>query len=305
MTRNELIQLLAERAELERMLAHIPADQAIDRLGLESRLLEVKDHLGPDPKPGPEPARARVTFRGQPVVGSHGIFAGFGAAAMKSFTEVVTAMAASHVTGPLKPKGPIPNREEHQLLITSTVPGSFGFEVEEHQEEPPLEGDSSSVAVALEKTQAILEKTRDSNDDELAEALSETDRRTLNAVRNFLKVMVEAEASCGLEYRERMIQFSDPGEVRRSLNRLGEQNVRETTVPLTGRVLGVIPVHRTFEFELEQEKRVITSQVGPAIEDADILNDILKKRVKITVMETRVGSGRPRYVLTAPPEMLA
>src|SRR5262249_15649556 len=151
---------------------------------------------------------------------------------IKSLTEVVAAMAASHATGPLKPKGPIPNREEHQLLITNTVPGSFGFEVEEYQDELPIEGDESSLPVPLAKTQTILEKTRESDDDELAEVLSEADNRTLNAVRSFLKVMVDAEASCGLEYKERMVRFSDPGDVQRSMQRLGEQNVREAPVEL-------------------------------------------------------------------------
>ena len=302
MTRNEQIQLLAERAELKRMLARIPAEAVIDRLGLDSRLEEVEGLLGPDPKLEPEPARARVTFRGKPVVGSHGIFADFGMAAMKSFTEVVTAMAASHATGPLKPKGPIPNREEHQLLITDTVPGSFGFEVEEHQDELPLEDGGSSVAVALEKTQAILDRTRESNDDDLADVLSEIDARTLNAVRSFLKVMVEAEASCGLEYRGRMVSFSDPGDVERSLQRLGEENVKETGVGLIGQFLGVLPQHRTFEFQVQDDNRVITGKVGPSIEDAGKLNALLGQPVRISVMETKVGSGRPRYLLTGLPE---
>jgi hypothetical protein len=304
MTRNELLQLLAEQKELRLMLSHIPASAVLDRMGMEARLKEIEAEVGTEPKLGPEPARAQVTFRGKPVVKSHGIFAEFGTEVMKSLTEVVTAMAASHATGPLKPKGPIPNREEHQLLITNTVPGSFGFEVEEYQDELPLEGDESSVAVALAKTQAILEKTRESDDDDLAEVLSETDSRTLNAVRNFLKVMVDAEASCGLEYRERMVRFSDPGDVQRSMQRLGEQNVKETNVEIVGRVLGAMPVHRTFEFEVEADKRVITGKVGPAIEDADILNAVLKQRVKIKVVETRVGSGRPRYVLSEQPEKL-
>ncbi len=303
MTRNELLQLLAEQKELRLMLSHIPANAVLDRMGLEARLKEIEAQVGPEPKLGPEPARARVTFRGKPVVKSHGIFAEFGTEVMKSLTEVVTAMAASHASGPLKPKGPIPNREEHQLLITNTVPGSFGFEVEEYQDELPLEGDQSSVAVALAKTQAILEKTRESDDDELAEVLSETDNRTLNAVRNFLKVMVEAEASCGLEYRDRMVRFSDPGEVQRSLQRLGEQNVKEAATSLAGQFLGVLPQHRTFEFQVQGDARVITGKVGFSIDDAGALNALLGQQVQIKVMETRVGSGRPRYVLTEQPEI--
>jgi hypothetical protein len=302
MTRNEHLQLVAEQKELMLMLSHIPASAALDRMGLEERIKELESLIGKEPKLGPEPARARVTFRGKPVVASHGIFAEFGVEAMKSFTDVVTAMAASHATGPLKPKGPIPNKEEHQLLITNTVPGSFGFEVEEYQDELPLEGDGSSVAVALEKTQAILERTRESDDDQLADVLSEIDARTLNAVRTFLKVMVEAEASCGLEYRERKVRFSDPGDVQRSLQRLGEQNVKETGMGLAGQFLGVLPQHRTFEFQVQDDGRVITGKVGPSIDNAGALNALLGQQVKIKVMETRVGSGRPRYVLTEQPE---
>lgn len=302
MTRNELLQLMAEQKELQEMLSHIPATAVLDRVGIEGRLKEIEAQVGTAPKLGPEPARARVTFRGKPVVKSHGIFAEFGSEVMKSLTEVVAAMAASHATGPLKPKGPIPNREEHQLLITNTVPGSFGFEVEEYQDKLPLEGEESPVAVALGKTQAILEKARESDDDGLAEALSETDSRTLKAVRDFLKVMVEAEASCGLEYRDRMVRFSDPGDVQRSMQRLGEENVKEARAELTGKMLGVLPEHRTFEFSVETDNRVIMGKVGPCIEDAGKLNEVLNERVKIRVIETRVGSGRPRYVLNEQPE---
>jgi len=46
--------------------------------------------------------------------------------AVNSFTETVAAMAAS-LTGPLAAMGPIRDREQHQLLITSTALGSFGL----------------------------------------------------------------------------------------------------------------------------------------------------------------------------------
>lgn len=302
MTRNEQVQLVTEQKELQLMLSHLPADAVLDRIGLETRLKEIETLIGKESKLSAEPARARLTFRGAPVVTSQGIFAEFGVAAMGSFADLVAAMAASHASGPLKSKGPIPNRDAHQLLITNTVPGSFGFEVEEYRDELPMESDASPVAIALEKTQAILEGARGSNDDDLAEVLSETDNRTLRAVRNFLNVLVEAEASCALEFQDRMVKFTDPGDVQRSMHRLGEQNVKETGMDLTGRFLGVLPQHRTFEFQVQEDNRVITGKVGPSIPAAGNLNDLLGQRVAINVMETRVGSGRPRYVLTKPPE---
>ncbi len=37
------------------------------------------------------------------------------------------------LNGSLSMTGPIPNREQHPLLITGTAIGSFGFELEEYQ----------------------------------------------------------------------------------------------------------------------------------------------------------------------------
>lgn len=299
MTRDEKLQLLSERTELRRMLERIPADDVIDRLGVESRLEELDEELAQHGELGPEPARARLTFRGRPVIGSYGVFAEFGVSAMGTFVEAVTAVAAS--TGrPLKATGPIPNRDQHQLLITHTVPGSFGFEVEEYRDDLPLDDEPSAMAAALEKTQALMFGTQGSDDD-LADVLSDTDVRALNALRAFLKVITDADAVCALQFRDRIMRFDDTGDVRRSLERLGDQNVREEERELEGQFLGVLPEHRTFEFRCA-DGRVITGKVGQAVEDADQINGLLHQNVRARFTETRVGIGRPRYALIALPQ---
>ena len=75
--------------------------------------------------------------------------------AVNGFTEAVAAVAAS-LNAPLNAMGPIPNREQNQLLITNTALGSFGFELEEI---PAVQGTldgESTVEQAIEKTQSIL-----------------------------------------------------------------------------------------------------------------------------------------------------
>ena len=59
------------------------------------------------------------------MVGGYGIFADFGTKIVGALNEAVTSVAAS-LSGGLAAKGPIPNREKNQLLITSTAVGSFG-----------------------------------------------------------------------------------------------------------------------------------------------------------------------------------
>ena len=92
--------LQAQRDQLAGILAETPSEQVIDRHSLESRIKWLDDRLRSMPQPTRFPARARLTFRGKPVVGSHGVFAEFGAAAIDKFSEAIATLAAS-MEGPL------------------------------------------------------------------------------------------------------------------------------------------------------------------------------------------------------------
>lgn len=143
MNRGEYLQLLGEKTAVERMIAETPEEGAIDRASLSARLENVEEALAQAKPDEREPARVRLTFKGRPVIGSHGIFAEFGMKAVNGFAESVTAMAASLIA-PLAAMGPIPNRGQHQLLITNTALGSFGFELEEHRTGQLTLGDGSA-----------------------------------------------------------------------------------------------------------------------------------------------------------------
>src|SRR5262245_22925052 len=111
MNLQEYKRLLAERASLQRMLANIPDEDVLDKSSLQSRLEIVEGELSSVTPPDREPARARLTFRGRPVVGQHGIFAEFGAKATSAFADAVAKVAAG-LSGRLSATGPIPNRDE-------------------------------------------------------------------------------------------------------------------------------------------------------------------------------------------------
>lgn len=212
--------LLAERETVKRMLAKTPVTALLTRMSDEARLRNIEAELAALPADGRSPARARLTFDGLPVIGSHGIFADFGMKAVNSFTDVVATVAAS-LSAPLAAMGPIPNRDQNQLLITNTAVGSFGFELEEYRAQE-LPDDEGAVAVALDRTQSLLQATL-VQDDELADIASETDPRALDKVR--------------------------------------------------GNIL-------------------------PKVSDVKMINDRLHQRVRVEVMRTQVGNGRPRFLLT-------
>lgn len=297
------LHLLAEQNFLREQLAELPTSARLTRMSTESRLRTIETQLAEMPVDEREPARARLTFNGAPVIGSHGIFADFGMRAVSSFTDAVASIAAS-LAAPLASMGPIPNRDQNQLLITNTAVGSFGFELEEFRgAQLPLE-DESAMAIALDRTQALLQGTLGSDED-LADIASETDPRALEKIRTFLKVLADSDAVCALQYRGRGVRFTDVGQVRASLERLGADNLRESEKQLQGEFVGVLPKSRTFEFKLTGEEKIIRAKVATTIQNVDELNHHLHQTVAIHVMTTQVGNGRPRYLLTRMPEWAA
>jgi len=292
--------LLAERTFLQRLLAKTPASARLTRMSDEARLRKVEAQLAALPADERTPARARLTFDGVPVIRSHGIFADFGMKAVSSFTEAVASVAAS-LSAPLAAMGPIPNRDQNQLLITSTAVGSFGFELEEYRAEQLALEEASPVATALERTQALLQSTL-GNDDDLADIASETDPRALDKVRTFLKVLADNSAVCALQYGGSGVRFTDVGQVSRSLARLAADNLHESEEQLRGEFVGVLPNSRSFEFRLASDGQIIRGKVSPRVQNVDAINDHLHSAVQIDVTRTQVGNGRPRYLLTQMPQ---
>ena len=296
MTLQEYKRLLAERVSLQRLLAEIPVEDVLDRSGLESRLELVEHELSQVAPPNREPARARLTFRGRPVIGQHGIFAEFGAKATSAFADAVAKVAAG-LSGQLASMGPVPSRDESRLLITGTALGSFGFELEEMPVGDRLDfGEDTVAGKALELTQNILKGTIGS-DDELADSAVATDQRAVNAVRSFLELLATNEAVCALQVDNKVFQFKDVGEVRRGVERLSHDNLHEEETQLSGEFQGVLPKARSFEFKLAATQEIIRGKVSTAISSPDDINSHLHQATTIDVLATRVGAGRPRYVL--------
>lgn len=301
MNLQEYKHLLAERASLQRLLEEIPIEDVLDRSSLQSRLEMVDQELSQVTPPRREPARARLTFRGRPVVGQHGIFAEFGAKATSAFANAVAKVAAG-LSGPLAAMGPIPNREESRLLITGTAIGSFGFELEEAPIGDQLDfGDDTIAGQALELTQNLIRSTV-GTDDDLADSAVATDPRAITAVRSFLELLATNEAVCGVQFNNKLFQFNDVGEVRRGIERLGQDNLHEEETQLTGEFQGVLPKARSFEFKMSDSQEVIRGKVSSAIPSPDEINNHLHQAITIDVLATRVGAGRPRYVLMKLPE---
>ncbi len=300
MSRLNYLHLIGEQKVLQRMIEDTPLEEVLDRGSLSARLEEIEYRIAQLNVEQKEPARALLTFNGQPVIGSYGIFADFGTKAISAFNEAVTAVAAS-LSGGLAAKGPIPNRDQHQLLITNTALGSFGFELEEHLTGQMSLEDRSAIDVAIECTQNLLQGSIDTDDELLADTASELDQRALDKVRDFINTLFENEATCALQYRNHLFRFSDLGQVRRSLERISRDNLHENEQPIKGTFQGVLPKRRTFEFKVTETEQIIVGKIAPSLGYPAEINNHLHDEVEIQTMVTRVGNSRPRYLLISMP----
>ena len=295
MTIQEYRRILAEQNALQHLLDRLPSSSVIERRGLEFRKRKVDEVLASRPPVLEEPAHVRLAFRGKPVVGSRGLLAGFGAAAVKAFADAVAVVGASRNSS-LKLRGAIPRKEQYGLLITGTISGSFGFELEE----PPgndrlLE---TPVGPAVKRTISILEAAVGTDDEVLLDVVSDAHPRALRAIRTFLNRMAVQEATCALEFEGHAFRFMDVSEVRRGERRLRD-HVLDEEEQMTGRFLGILPANRRFEFRNEETDGIVSGRIDPSLRDAGAMNDILNRPVRITVVARRVGSAGSRYVLLA------
>jgi hypothetical protein len=293
-------RLESEREFLQQQLTTLPETAVLTRASTESRKKVVEEMLAAQSKQS-RPLTAVLTFRGRPVVGSHGIFAEFGSSATNAFTEAVVTVGAA-LLSPLAPTGPLPNRDQCQLLITNTAIGSFGFELEEHRPgHLPFE-EQTTASRALEITCGLLKSSAQGTDDDLAEFVTDINPRSVDAVRNFVEILARNEAVCTLRAGKASFGFHDVAEVRRSMERLSRDNVHETETHLFGEFQGVLPKARTFEFKVAANDEIVRGKVSMEIDDPDVINDHLHDPIEITVLETQVGAGRPRYQLLRLPD---
>lgn len=307
MSQYERQHLVAEISSLEEILAGLSPKKILERKSFEYRLKEARERLAAQP-PSKEPARARLTFSGPPVVGSHGIFADFGIKIMGKFNDAVASMTAA-LAGPLSSSGPLPNREANQLLITNTALGSFGFELEEHIPVStdlqqtlglPETQEPSPLAQALENTQNLLLGCM-GTDDELADAAAETDPRALKEVREFLETLANHKAICTLNYGQRAVRFRDADQVRQCAARLGSDSLHEEEITLKGQFTGFVLSRRIFDFRIEQSSEEICGKAKKSLAALPEINRHLFQDVSIKVLKTQVGSGKARYTVIETP----
>lgn len=289
------ISYATEIKEIESLLAMIPPENVLERRGLESRLNSVRSDLEKYRNRNGIRSRANLTFRGRPVVKSHGIMADFAAQATKLFSEAYAKIAAD-LAGRLSSAGPIPNRGNNQLMIVGTAIGSYGFEFELPESDvfPNMRVSEQAISSIID----LFKLSATGSDDAIADVIENVHPRAISGIYDFLRFLNQEEAWCGVEFAQKYFKYEGSEQQKNSADRLKKENIKENDETFVGEFQGILPAGRTFEFKLHDQEGMIRGKIGAEISEPDILNrEWLHKKATITLHGIQVGEGRTRYLL--------
>jgi hypothetical protein len=156
--------------------------------------------------------------------------------------------------------GPIPNKEASQLHITNLVHGSFGFLLEELDQdgEPLFE---SPLKKAADEVSVYLAGFADPDEKLFTQVIEEIHPRVFTSLKNFFGTVYKEKGTFRIVEGERDKNF-DSGAVERAWFRAEHSNVDQDEPQFIGRLLGVIPIKRRFEFEPDNGAKIIEGKVG-------------------------------------------
>lgn len=289
--------IFSEIHEIEKILEGLPADAVIKRFAFEKRLENARRSIGELSSIERYPETLRLTFRGSPVDASYGISADFAGKASNAFADAFAAVLAGK-SDRLRYAGPIPGKNRYPLLITGVAVGSFGFEIELPKDRELLDDEIGAATVNTLKN--LMRVSASGSDEEVADLVGEVHPRAVQKVVDFLKILDQNHAWCGLEFRDDFFKYNDIDQLKLSEARLKADNISRTEEVFVGEFQGVLPQSRTFEFSILGEGTIIKGKITEEIEDPDVLNrEWLHKRVQAPFAVVQVGTARPRYTLTS------
>lgn len=287
-------KLQAEQTALEGLIENTPKEAIVDRISLQSRLAKVQQRLE-EVDPNFLTKKVVITFRGKPVYKSQGISADFSGKAIESLNDMVSSVVAS-LNGKLNYMGVIPDREQHQLMVTGTAVGSFGFEFELPRPKD-LFAHRNTAETALADIQKLFELALNGTDEDISSIVSDIHPRAVNKVSDFLGLLQRYESTFAMEYDNRLTRINTADQLNSIINRLANENIKEYTASFQGEFQGFLPNSRTFEFK-EVNGDIIKGKVGLDIEEPGIINrDYLYKQVSINLSAIQFGQAKPKFTL--------
>lgn len=296
------LSIQTEISQLQQIIAELDDEAVIERIGYEHRLSEL-EHKLQSFTATKKTKHLTLTFRGEPVLGSQAIKAGFASKAIDLFSDAYDMIvAALSVNLNEAVPGSAPDKEKHKLLISGTAVGSFGFQFKLPESESDSLDEEQMADVAIKRIEKIFKVAAEEGDEDIADIIDAVPPRAVKKIYSFLEQLEKNKAWCGISFEGSKFQFKSLEQLRHAARQLKEDNIIESEVTFVGELSGFLPDARTFEFltrvSASEETKVIKGKVNTEFKLAENMNkDWLNKQAKISCKKVIVGKGKPRYIL--------
>jgi len=300
--RIEIEALRADLAAVEAVLANTTeSEDPVGWLQFSRRKEQLQHTLEEIGRAPVGTAAVGLFFGGRPVLGSRGILADFGGKAVEHFQEIVSTRFAS-LNGSVGSRGPIGQRDRTQLMITDVARGSFGFVLEELEQQSLID---TPLKMVVDETVDLIYKVSSPDEGAFEEAAELVDDRVLGSLQSFFKLLDTSGAVLRLVDTDREFSIARDG-IERARERVEGLSLSEFDERNRG-VLYVLPDAKKFELHV-QPNEIIRGNVAKSCvqvllgSDGEVRQGIIG-RVHDVVMRVRVVRVRNReprstYVLT-------
>jgi hypothetical protein len=256
--------LSSEVAQLDALLARLPEDDLLGRIGLNSRRDELLAELAKTKEGNDTLASTALYFGGKPVIGNSAIKVDFAAEMVSEFKDLVVKLWATENSNEVGTRGPIHNQSAVELHITGLLHGSMGFLIEEVDPKgaPLVE---SPTKAAADKAASLIVAIADAKDEIFQSSIDVMQPRVFQSVSSFFRSLHRAEAS--VRVANRMGDFIlDAAAVDRAYSRLEQTRVEEDEMVMDGLLIGIIPYGGRFEFQ-PTSGDLIAGKVAPTMSE--------------------------------------
>lgn len=271
MLKTEREQLAAQLAAVNAMLRSLPSNDHLARIGFEARRNELQQQIQALGEVDERRAKVALFFGGDPVVGSIGIETTFGTNVMWTFQDMMSKVWSTiDEAQPLRQMGPVRDKKASQLHITSVVHGSFGFLLEEldNEMEPLFR---TPLSVAADKVTNYIINFAGENENAFTETIEALNPRVFKSIRDFFSHMHGQNATFRIVEGEIDRQF-DHQAIEIAWKRAEGTNVDEQQIRIDGQLLGVIPVGRRFELQPADGGPVVRGKISESFGETYVQN---------------------------------
>lgn len=247
------------------------------------------------------PAGVALLFGGRPVIGSHGIQAGFSGKAIERFQTMVSQRFAAQELGPLASKGRVPLKDNTHLMVTDVVRGSFGFVLQAAAEDDEAQGPGTSLKAVVGKVADAISRIAAQDDALFEGALAEIDERQKVAFSDFFKLLDTEGATIRIVEGERDFEL-DQTSIQRARLRIENLQISDRSEEISGWIAGWSDVTAKFDLQLHGTREIVQGTASRAelervaLEGLELYHKHVRANIK--VREVLVKNKQPKRAYT-------